>query len=142
MDIDVTLFMQLGIICLLMLLLRPLLVAPLLQVLEGRHQQTFGARAEVRRMDRLSAADKEAYEAKMARARHEVHRRRESQRQAGRDQARQIDQAARQEAQQTLASHRQSLQRAEAEAYGRLAGESPARAQALAARLLGREVTP
>lgn len=142
MDIDVTLLLQFGLISLLVLILRPLLMVPLLHVIDERHSQTHGLRHDVRRMERLAAADRDAYEAKMLRARHEVHQRREGLRQTGRDRARAIEAAARTEAQQSMLVHRAVLAEGERAAYQTLSQQTPGRATALVARLLGREVSP
>lgn len=140
MDIDVTFFMQLGLVTLLILMLRPILAMPLLQVMDDRHQQTHGARAEVRRMERLTVLDKEAYQSRFAKARHEVHKRREQQRQLGRDKAKAIEAAARKEALQTVLVHRAKLNQAKTETLAALRDKTPLRAKLLAGRLLGREV--
>lgn len=142
MDIDVTLIFQFGLIALLVLILRPLLVLPLLHVMDERHSQTHGLRHEVRRMEKLAAADREAYESKLRQARHEMHQRRETQRQAGRDRARAIEAAARTEAQQTQLVHRAALAEGEKVAYKTLHAQTPAHAATLVGRLLGREVAP
>jgi F0F1-type ATP synthase membrane subunit b/b' len=140
MDIDVTFFLQLGLITLLIVILRPLLAMPLMQVMDDRHQQTHGARAEVRRMERLTALDKEAYQSRLAKARHDVHKRREQQRQLGRDKAKAIEAAARKEAMQTVLVHRAKLGDAKVAAMATLRDKTPLRAKLLAGRLLGREV--
>lgn len=140
MDIDVTFFMQLGLITLVILVLRPLLAAPLMQVMDDRHQQTHGARSDARRMERLTALDKEAYQSRLAKARHDIHKRREAQRQSGRDKARALEDAARKEATQTVLVHRAKVAEAQKAALATLRSKTPLRAQMLAGRLLGREV--
>lgn len=140
MDIDVTFFMQLGLITLVILVLRPLLATPLMRVMDDRHQETHGARADARRMERLTALDKEAYQSRLAKARHDMHKRREHQRQTGRDKARAIEDQARKEATQTVMVHRAKVAEAQKVALIELRSKTSLRAQMLAGRLLGREV--
>jgi F0F1-type ATP synthase membrane subunit b/b' len=140
MDIDVTFFMQLGLITALILVLRPLLATPLMRVMDERHQQTHGARAEVRRMERLTALDKEAYQTRLTKARHEIHKRREQQRQTGRDRAKAIETVARKEALQTVLVQRAKVAEAQKVALLAIGEKSPQRARLLAGKLLGREV--
>ena len=140
MDIDVTFFLQLGLITFLIVVLRPLLVLPLLQVMEDRHQQTQGARAEVKRMERLTALDRQAYHSRLAKARHEVHKRREQQRASGRERAKRIEDAARAEAQGSIMAHRKQLSEAQKQALTTLRPNTTRYAQTLVTRLLGREV--
>lgn len=140
MDIDVTFFLQLGVITAVILVLRPLLAMPLLQVMEDRHQQITGARSDVRRMERLTALDKEAYQSRLAKARKDMHKSREALRQSGRDQARAIEDEARKEALQTVLLHRAQVAEARKAALAEIRLKTPARAQWLAGKLLGREV--
>lgn len=137
MDIDVTLLFQLGILLGLMLVLRPLLHTPLLEVLEARQRQTEGMASEVRHLESLTAADKKAYDGRMAEARHHVHVLRERLRLSGREQARKIEGQARAEVSQNMQLHRQRTDVAQREAYAKLAGEQEAWAEHLAGELLG-----
>ena len=95
MDIDVTFLVQFGILLGLMAVMQPLLHRPLLDVMAAREQQTIGTMAEVRRMEKLTAVDRAAYEERLRSTRLRAHAERERLRQAGRDEARAIEAQAR-----------------------------------------------
>jgi F-type H+-transporting ATPase subunit b len=140
MDLDVTLVFQLGLLSVLMLVLNKLVFAPLLGVIESRHQQTHGARVEVKQMERLSAADRQAYAKRMGEARRQAFADRERLRQQGRDQARARLADARATLMRSMQAGREQVQAAERAAQQELKSTTEPLARQLAGKLLGREV--
>lgn len=140
MDLDVTLVFQLGLLSVLMLVLNKLVFTPLLGVIESRHQQTHGARVEVKQMERLSAADRQAYALRMGEARRQAFADRERLRQQGRDQARARLADARATLMRSMQASREQVQAAERVASQELKSTTEPLARQLAGKLLGREV--
>jgi F0F1-type ATP synthase membrane subunit b/b' len=141
MDIDVTLLFQLGLLIVLMGILNRTLFAPLLKVIESRHQQIHGAQAEVERLERLSDADREAYEGRIREVRKQAHGEREKLRQEGREAARKLLEEARQRMSQELNRSRDAIHADERAARTSLDREVDGMAQGLVEKLLGRKVT-
>lgn len=108
MDIDLTLLVQLALLAVLVAVMRPLVFAPLLAVIDSRAQRIQGTRAEAERLRRLGEADRAAYEARIVEARRAAVHEREALREQGRLQAQRLGEAARQRAAaQLLAARRQ-----------------------------------
>ena len=140
MDLDVTLFVQFAILAILVALLNRLLFAPLLRVIDSRHQKTHGARDEAARLEQLSAADRSAYDAQMAAARRAAQAERETLRGSGRDEARRIIAAMRTKISQATHAAREEVAANEWAVGLQLEAEVGGLARQLVAKLLGREV--
>jgi F-type H+-transporting ATPase subunit b len=140
MDLDVTLVFQLGLLSGLMLVLNRLVFTPLLQVIESRQQQTHGARLEVKQMERLSAADRQAYARRMGDARRQAFAAREQLRQQGRDQARSRLAEARASLMRAMQVGREQVHAAERATAQELQAATEPLARQLASKLMGREV--
>ena len=125
MDFDVTFLMQFGILMVLMLMLEKILHQPLLYVLAAREQATSGTLGEARALEKLTAVDRHALEERVSQGRHRAQAERERLRQAGREQARRIEAAARQHM-----LHARQTSRAEAQALEQRIAQSLAGAQA------------
>jgi F0F1-type ATP synthase membrane subunit b/b' len=137
MDLDVTLFFQMAILATLMVLLNRALFAPLLQVIEKRHQKIHGLAQEVEQLQRLGAADKEAYTRKMREARQQAGHTREGLRSQGRDQARSQLTEARATVSAAHARTREEVRATEAAAAKILESDVEALSVALLRKLLG-----
>jgi F-type H+-transporting ATPase subunit b len=142
MDLDVTLLFQLGLLSMLVLVLKRLVFVPLLQVIERRQQQTHGARLEVKQMERLAAADRQAYTRRMGEARRQAFSERERLRQQGRDQARTRLTEARSSLMRAMQAGREQVHAAERTTAQQLESATEPLARQLAGKLLGREVAP
>lgn len=140
MDIDVTLFFQLAIFLMVLLTLNGLLFKPFLRVIEARHQKIHGMKDDVDRLERLSAADRIAYESRMRDARRDAQRNRESLRNAGREEERRLLTQTRLEISQSLNAKREQVASVESSAKKGLAVHTDALAQQLVQKVLGREV--
>lgn len=140
MDLDVTILFQLVLLIALMGVLNRVLFAPLLNVIESRHQQIHGARDEVERMERLSEADKDAYETRLRDVRRQAHTEREKQRQEGREAARRLLDEARQRMAQELNRSREAIHADENAAKAVLDREVESMARGFVEKLLGRKV--
>ncbi|HET6346641.1 MAG TPA: ATP synthase F0 subunit B [Myxococcota bacterium] len=141
MDLDVTLLFQIVLLAALMLVLERLLFRPLLRVIESRHQQIHGARHEVATLERLSAADREAYETRLREARRSAHVEREKLRQSGRDEARRLLGEVRADIAKAMQASRESIGAAERAAQQNLARDVDGLARQLVEKLLGRKVS-
>jgi F-type H+-transporting ATPase subunit b len=140
-DFDKTVFIQMALFALLILVLKPLLLDPMLRVFALREERTDGAKAEARAMQERAAEILSNYEKKVAEVRAEATAEREALRR----------QTAKLEA-EILAEGRAAAERIAAEGRERIAREIAAvqaelkpRAQNLSAEIcrtaLGREVT-
>jgi F-type H+-transporting ATPase subunit b len=141
MDLDVTLLFQLVLLTALMGVLERLLFRPLLRVIESRHQQIHGARHEVAHLERLSSADREAYETRLREARRSAHLEREKLRTSGRDEARRLLAEVRGEISRAMQSTRESIGAAERAAQQHLERDVDGLARQLVEKLLGRTVS-
>lgn len=140
MDLDVTLFFQLGLLCVLVLVLNRLVFQPLLRVIERREQQTHGVLTEVKHMERLTHADRQAYQTRMEQARREAFATREQLRQQGRDKARTCLAQARAELMQNMQNARAQISTMERDVQQTLTASTQVMAAALVHKLLGRKV--
>ena len=68
-DMNKTVFLQMAVFALLILLLKPLLFDPMLRVFALREQRTDGAKAEARKMQERAAEILSSYEAEVAKVR-------------------------------------------------------------------------
>ncbi len=139
MDLDVTLFFHLALLAALVLVLRGWLFAPMLAVIESRHQKIFGTRHEVERLERLSLSDQEAYDKRMQEAIRLAQRERERWRQTGRDEARRLITQARSALAQVMNQTRDEVRAEEQKAQVVLHGDVAPVAQQLVNKLLGKK---
>lgn len=141
MDLDVTLLFQFTLLVALMVLLNGLLFKPLLRVIEDRHRQIHGTRHEIDQMERLSAADREAYEVRLREAKQKAAHEREALRSAGREEARRLLAETRARISKDINASREEVGAAERATQGTLAQDIDGLARQLVEKLLGREVT-
>ncbi len=139
-DADLTVFVQLGILVVLMLVLKPVLFDPMLALFEEREKRIEGAKDEARALDQASAEAELAYESAMKASRAEAAAERDKMRAEGAKMEAELMAKARKEAGLTLdAGYTQARKEADA-ARAALEGQGKSLAVALASRVLGREV--
>ena len=139
MDLDLTFLLQFCLVVALLLILNPLLLRPMLQLLELRHDKIHGMRQEVDRLLRQAAEDKETYESQMAAALKEAQKVREEYRIAGRDEERRILNETREEITGQIGRAREEIRQAEQEAQKTLEGEVDAFAKELMDKIVHRK---
>ena len=139
MDLDLTFLLQFGLVVVLLLILNPLLLRPMLQILELRHEKIHGMRQEIDRLSRQAAEDKKAYETQMAVALKEAQKVREEYRVAGRDEERRILNATREEITGLIGQAREEIRQAEQEAQKNLESEVDAFAKELMDKIVHRK---
>lgn len=137
MDLDITLFFQLALITALVVVMKPLLFRPLLEVLETRAQQTLGARREVKHMERLSHVDRDAYTSRILTARRDAAKTREVLRQEGRDTARHRLDTARTELSRLMQAGRETVAAAERQTAADLGQHVKSLGAQVAKKILG-----
>ena len=139
-DLDATLFIQLGIFLLVFILLRALLFRPVIQLIEKRREVTVGKREEAEKFERDSADLQEEFDKQMAEIRTS----------AGAEKDRLVEQARRQERDilhKAREDARSIVEEAKAEATEKaevarteIREEVDSLASAVASRILGRDV--
>ena len=140
MDIDLTILVQLALLALLVGVLKPLVFAPLLLVIDSRDQKIHGTRAEVDRLDKICRADRDAYQTRMQEARREGLHLREQLRQEGRLEAQRILTTARSRMARALLEARQAAQQEAQVARVALQGQVDAMAAQAVSSLLSSPV--
>ena len=123
MDLDITFLLQFGLFVILLLILNPLLLRPMLQILEQPHEKIHGMRVEIERLQRQAAEDRENYEEQMGKALKEAQKAREEFRVAGREEERRILNAAREDVGRLITQAREEIRQAEVEAEQKLEAE-------------------
>ena len=68
-DLDASLFVQIGLFILLAIVLKPLLFDPMLKLFEEREKQTIGTKDKASKIDGESVVAEQKYEASIAKAR-------------------------------------------------------------------------
>ncbi|MBJ81003.1 MAG: hypothetical protein CMH60_06775 [Myxococcales bacterium] len=139
MDLDLTFLLQFGLVVVLLLILNPLLLRPMLQILELRHEKIHGMRQEIDRLSRQAAIDREEYEAKISAALKEATHLREEFRVEGRDEERRILNETREDVARMIGEARQEIHNAEQEAEKNLEREVDAFAKELMNKIVHRK---
>ncbi len=137
MDLDVTLLIQMALLVVLMNTFGPWLFTPVLHVLQQRQHRIHGLAREVAQLDKMSAADRQAYTLKLQAGRREALAAREAARTRGREEARSLVNAARNEQAAAQAEVRARLKAQEMTMGAELRAAVPALAQALSDKLAG-----
>jgi len=138
-DLDRTVFVQVGLFVLLMLVLKPLLFDPMLGLFEEREQQTEGTKAEARAMDQASAESLAQYEQAIEHARAEGAQLQEQYRLEGIKQQSVLLTHARDAASRTLEEQRQALQREQSQVRATLEAQTHTMAQQIVQSVLGQK---
>lgn len=137
MDIDITIFLQLGLFLVLLTVLNFVLFKPFLALIEKRHERIEGLREQSEHLTAQSGADSEAYQMRMREARAAASREREALRNQGRDENRRLLQQARSEIAASLNQVRQAVSEAEELSRKNLSADTSALARQLVRKVLG-----
>jgi F-type H+-transporting ATPase subunit b len=138
-DIDGTVFLQLGVFLVLLAILHTFLFRPYLQVREARARGIDGARAEARTMEERASGIVSDYEARLTKAKQRGAEERLKLRAEGQAHERQVLAAAREAAQKEVGAAREKAKKEEDAARATLSAEVPAVAKSIATRILGRQ---
>jgi F-type H+-transporting ATPase subunit b len=139
-DFDASFLVQVAIFLLLLVVLKPLLFEPMLKLFEEREKRIEGAKLEARRIDEQSVGALTSYETAMQKARTAANADREKLRAEGTKRETEILGAVRVTTAQALEEGRKRLDSEVAATRSSLRQSTPALAQELAKRVLGREV--
>jgi F-type H+-transporting ATPase subunit b len=141
-DIDKSVFIQIGLFVLLMLVLKPTLFDPMLRLFREREKRIDDVKKEVTKMDKKSATALATYEAEMAKARAAANAEREKIRAEGQKQEQEILDRVRKAAAEKLEEGKRQSQAEAARVRAELKTASTDLGKDLASRVLGREVSP
>lgn len=139
-DLDLTVFVQVGLFIVLLLVLKPVLFDPMLKLFEEREKRIEGARAEGLKLDRASAEAQAKYEAAMQKARGVANQERDKLRAEGTKAENEILAEVRTETAKTMDDGRNRLRGEVALARQELDREAASLGAELATRVLGRQV--
>jgi F-type H+-transporting ATPase subunit b len=140
-DLDKSVFIQIGLFVLLMLVLKPTLFDPMLKLFEEREKRIDGAKAQARKIDKKSATALATYEQEMAKARATANAEREKIRAEGQKQEQEILDRVRKAAAEKLEEGKRQSQAEAARVRAELKAASSDLGKDLASRVLGREVS-
>ncbi len=139
-DLDGTLFFVLVIFGALFLILRSTLFKPFLKLVEAREQAIEGARVEAKQMQKEAREKSKKFDEELRKVRVEAGAERDRLRQEGQRLERQILDRVREETQQALTVADEQMRREAERIRTSLKQDVPAMGQAVATRLLGREL--
>ena len=140
-DLDATLLVQIALFVVLLVVLKPLLFEPMLKLFEEREKRIEGTRREASKEDERSAKALAKYEAILAKAREAGAVERDALRAAGTKKEAETMARVRATAASTIEQGRASIASEAKTARTQLALEANTLARAIAARVLGREVS-
>lgn len=140
-DLDSSLFVQLGLFFVLLLVLKPTLFDPMMRLFEEREKRIDGTRREAAKEDERSAKALAKYEAMLAKAREAGSAERDALRNDGLKNEVDILAAVRTSTTATLEQGRAGIAREAQEARSRLKGDALVLAREIASRVLEREVS-
>lgn len=139
-DVDLTVFVQVALFVVMMLVLKPLLFDPLLKLFEEREKRIEGARAESHALDKASAEAQTRYEDEMQRARGQANAERDKLRAEGVRSENEILEEARAVTGKKLDDGRSALANELAQARATLQQSASELGAHMATRVLGREI--
>jgi len=139
-DLDGTVFVQLGMFVVAFVVLHALVFKPMLALLEAREEAIDGARDEAKRLDVEVKAKQAAFEAELRKVRGASGEERDRLRAEGADLERRLLETVRAETQGTLATSKAALDVEAQTARQRLLALRPELAREIASKVLGREV--
>lgn len=140
-DLDLTLFVQLGLFLVLLFILKPTLFDPMLRLFEEREKRTDGKKKEARDIDQRSAQADAEYQAVLAKARAEGTAERDALRAEGVKRETALMAEVRGEVARALELGRSEIEKEKAGARTALENEARALGREAASRVLGREIT-
>ena len=139
-DVDWTFLVQLVLFVGLLLILKPILFDPMLQLFEEREKRIDGAKLQARKIDEKSSTALAKYEGEMAKARAAASADRDKIRAEAQKHEQEILAQVRSATSKTLEDGKRAAQLEAEKARASLKGESVSMARDLASRVLGREV--
>jgi F-type H+-transporting ATPase subunit b len=139
-DLDATLFVQMGIFFIAFLVLKSLVFKPVLAVFDAREQSTVGAKADAKRMEAEAAQKREHFEQELRKVSAAANEDRETQRNEAQRLARQLTEQARTQAQTTQKSAKDRLDAEAAVVRKQALAQVPGLAREITSKLLGRSV--
>ena len=139
-DFDATILVQIALVVVLLVFLKPLLFDPLMKLFEEREKKIDGAKLQARRMDEKSASALSEYEDAMAKARATAGGERERLRAEGTKEEAAILEAVRKKTEKSMEEGRQKIESDLATARAELKRDAESLARDVATRILGREV--
>jgi F-type H+-transporting ATPase subunit b len=139
-DLDATLFVQLGIFFTAFFILKGLVFKPVMKVFDAREQATAGAKEDAKRLEDDVEKQRAHFEGELRRVRAAAGEDREKQRLEAQKLARELTEKARSEANATQKIAKDKLDREAAEVRERMLREVPALGKQIASKLLGRSV--
>ena len=140
-DLDASLLVQIGLFVVLLVILKPLLFEPMLKLFEEREKRIEGTRREASKEDERSAKALAKYEAILAKAREAGSAERDALRADGAKREAEMMARAREHVASTIEQGRSAIANEAKVARADLAREANPLARAIAARVLGREVS-
>jgi F-type H+-transporting ATPase subunit b len=139
-DLDGTIWIQLGLFAVAFFLSRPLIFRPMVALFEARENAIEGAKIEALRLQDEAAAESEEFEAEMRRLRLQAGEERDRLRAEGKRLERAVLERVRQETDKQLAEADTRLVSEEARLRADIDGSVPALARQIASKMLNREV--
>lgn len=139
-DLDLSLFVQLGFFLVLLLVLKPVLFDPMMKLFEEREKRIEGTRHQATKEDERSAKALAKYETLMAKAREVGSAERDSLRNEGTKREAELMNVVRAETAATLERGRATIGNEAKVARDELRNEARAIGRDMASRVLGREV--
>jgi F-type H+-transporting ATPase subunit b len=141
-DLDASIFIQMGIFFVAFFILKSLVFRPTLQLFDAREQAIEGAKSEAKRMQDEAAQKREHFEAELRRVSASSNEEREKARNEAQRLARQLTEQARSQALATQKSAKDRLDAQAAEVRKAALAKVPEIARELTSKLLGRSVQP
>jgi F-type H+-transporting ATPase subunit b len=139
-DLDATLFVQLGIFFTAFFILKGLVFTPVMNLFDAREKATAGAKEDARRMEEEVAQQRAHFEGELRKVRSSGSEDREKQRLEAQKLARELTEKARSEAGAAQKAAKDKLDREAGEVRERMLRDVPSLAKQIASKLLGRSV--
>ena len=140
-DLDATLFVQMGIFFIAFFILKSLVFQPVMGLFDARDAAIDGARAEAKRMETEAADKRQSFEAELRKVSAAANEEREKLRNEAQRLARQLTEQARQQAAESQKSAKDRMDAQAATVRERALAEVPQLAKQIAGKLLGRSVS-
>jgi F-type H+-transporting ATPase subunit b len=141
-DIDGTVFVQVALFIVLLLILKPVLFDPMLKLFEEREKRILGAKVQARKLDEGAVGALTKYETEMQHARAAGNSERDKLRAEGVKTENELLAKVRASTAETLETGRKRLAEEVVSARATLTADAGALARDLASRVLGRQVQP
>ncbi len=139
-DLDGTIWLQLGLFAIAFFLFRPLIFRPMVALFEAREQAIEGSKLEALRLQDEAAAETEEFDEEMRRLRLQAGEERDRLRAEGKHLERSVLDRVRQETEKQLAEADQRLAAQASKLRAEMQNDVPTLAKQIASKLLSREV--